>query len=265
MSSLLLALLAGLAVSFVALIGFACVVLFNERALNTFLLWVIPLAAGSLIGTAFFHLLPESVEAGGPTFIMAAVGLGFFFVLDSGVWLYHCHGPHRHHGHGGEHGHAAGLEHGHACPVKPVGILSLVGDMVHNVTDGVVIASAFLVSPILGLFTTLAAILHEIPQEVGDFGVLLRAGFEKKRALRWNFFAALTILIGIVGVFIAQPYAQNMTAYTVPFAAGSFLYIALTNLLPDLKEEMSARVRIEQGVIFFLSIGLMYAATFVEI
>ncbi len=263
MPPFLLALLAGLAVSLMALIGFVCVVLFKEKTLDRFLTFVIPLAAGTLVGTALFHLLPESVEAEGPTFVLAAVGLGFFFILDSAVWLYHCHGPHRHHLHEG-HEHAK-TERSRPCPVKPVGVLSLVGDMVHNVTDGVVIASAFLVSPTLGLFTTLAALLHEIPQEVGDFGVLLRAGFEKKRALRWNFFAALTILIGITGVFLAQPYAENLTTYTIPFAAGSFLYIALTNLLPDLKEEGSAQVRIEQGVVFFLSIAFMYVTTFAEV
>lgn len=250
MTPLFTALLAGLLVSTMAFIGFGSL-LIAKKLLERLLLGLVAFAAGALLGGAFFHLLPESLELNEQALPIALIGIIAFFVLDSLFWIYHCHGGHRLHD---EH------KHGHAScpPEKPVGWLNLFGDAVHNITDGIVLGSAFLVNPALGWATTLAVALHEIPQEVGDFGILIHSGFAKKKALLLNGAVALTILIGIGGVFLAQEYVEGLTAYTLPFAAGGFIYMACTNLLSEIKEESSVKRRAIQFVFFLLGIGLLW-------
>lgn len=255
MTPFLSAILSGLGVSLMAFVGFGTLLLARKQ-LSRFLSAIVAFAAGGLLGGAFFHLLPESVESGGPTFPLTLVGLIVFFILDSVLWIYHCHGGHQLHS--GSH------QHGSCPPTKPIGYLNLFGDAIHNITDGVVLASAYLVSPALGLVTTLAVALHEIPQEVSDFGILLHAGFEKRRALAWNFVVALTILVGVVGVFIARDYVESLTLYTIPFAAGGFIYMACTNLLSEIKEEESLRRRAIQFVFFFCGLALLWLTTLLE-
>ncbi len=249
MTPLLTALLAGLLVSTMAFIGFGSL-LIAKKLLERLLLGLVAFAAGALLGGAFFHLLPEAIEMNEQALPIALIGIIAFFVLDSVFWIYHCHGGHRLHD---DH------KHGHpSCPTKPVGWLNLIGDAVHNITDGIVLGSAFLVNPALGWATTLAVALHEIPQEVGDFGILIHSGFAKKKALLLNGAVALTILIGIGGVFIAQEYVEGLIAYTLPFAAGGFIYMACTNLLSEIKEESSVKRRILQFGFFLLGIGLLW-------
>lgn len=247
MSPFLASILAGLGISLLAFIGFWTLSLEKKR-LAKWLAVIVAFSAGALLGGAFFHLLPESVERGGPTFALALIGIISFFLIDTFIWLYHCHGGHRLHEHG----------HEHECPVKPVGILNLIGDAIHNITDGVIVASAFLVSIPLGITTAVAVALHEIPQEVSDFGILLHSGYSQKKALKWNFLVALTILIGIVGTFIAVDFVETLTLYTVPFAAGGFIYIAATNLLPEIKEEESTKKRAIQFLFLLFGVILLY-------
>ncbi len=249
MTPLFSALLAGLAVSLMAFVGFASLYL-AKRRLASILKVVVAFAAGGLIGGAFLHLLPEAVEEGGPVFEMALVGIIVFFALDSLLWIYHCHAGHQLHEHGHDHG---------SCPTKPVGVLNLVGDAIHNFTDGIMIGAAFLAGgPALGIPTTLAVALHEIPQEVGDFGILVYSGFSRMKALAWNVAVALTILLGILAVFIAEPFVGNITQFALPFAAGGFIYMACTNLLSEIKEESSIRTRLIQALFFLAGIALLW-------
>lgn len=245
MKPLFSALAAGLLISGMAFVGFFSLSL-AKKWLTKILAALVAFAAGTLLGGAFFHLLPESIDIGGPTFEAALAGIIVFFVLDSVIWLYHCHG-----------GHLLHAEHGHqgSCPVKPVGYLNLIGDAVHNITDGIIVGSAFLVSIPLGLVTSVAVALHEIPQELSDYGILLHSGFKKKSAMYLNFGVALTILIGILAVFLAQELFQTATRYTIPFAAGGFIYIACTNLLSEIKEEDRIKKRAIQAL--FLLAGLL--------
>jgi zinc and cadmium transporter len=242
--------LAGLVVAAMALVGFGSLLIAKSR-LEKFLLAIVAFAAGGLLGGAFFHLLPEGMELNENALPIALLGLIVFFVLDSLLWVYHCHAGHRLHD---------AHKHGHAScpPEKPVGWLNLVGDAIHNLTDGVVIASAFLVNPALGWVTTMAVALHEVPQEIGDFGILIHSGMDRRKALILNSLVALTVLVGIVCVFVAQEYVSGITAYTLPFAAGGFIYMACTNLLSEIKEESSMKRRAVQFIFFLLGIALLW-------
>jgi zinc and cadmium transporter len=250
MTPFLSALLAGLLVATMAFVGFGSL-LVAKNVLERLLLGLVAFAAGALLGGAFFHLLPESLALNANALPVALIGIIFFFVLDSAFWVYHCHGGHRLHD---DHKHS----HPSCPPEKPVGWLNLFGDAIHNLTDGIVLGSAFLVSPALGWSMTLTVALHEIPQEVGDFGILIHAGFAKKKALILNGVVALTILIGIGGVFLAQEYVEGITAYTLPFAAGGFIYMACTNLLSEIKEETSLKRRTLQFVLFIFGVALLW-------
>lgn len=249
MTPLFSALLAGFLVAAMAFVGFASL-LVAKRSLERFLILIVAFAAGALLGAAFFHLLPEGIELNENALPLALLGIVVFFVLDSAFWIYHCHGGHRLHDE---------KKHGHpSCPVKPVGWLNLVGDAVHNLTDGIVIGSAFLVNPALGWTATMAVALHEVPQEIGDFGILIHSGMKRGKALVLNGLVALTVLVGIAGTFIAQEYVEGLTAYTLPFAAGGFIYMACTNLLSEIKEESSVGRRAMQFIFFLLGIGLLW-------
>lgn len=253
-SPLVASLLAGSIVALIALVGFGSL-LIAKRILSKILAIIVAFAAGALLGGAFFHLLPEAVELNGPVFELTLLGLLVFFALDSLLWIYHCHGGHRLHEH--EHGAAS-------CPTKPVGPLNLIGDALHNFTDGIVIASAFLVNPALGISTTIAVAIHEIPQEVSDFGILIHSGYSKTKALVLNFAVALMILLGVVATFLIGERVSGITAYTLPFAAGGFIYMACTNLLSEIKEESSIIKRLWQTLALLAGVALLWFFAVIE-
>lgn len=242
--------LAGVLIVAMALVGFGSLLIAKSR-LERFLLAIVAFAAGGLLGGAFFHLLPEAMELNENALPVALFGLIVFFALDSLLWVYHCHAGHTLHD---------AHKHGHAScpPERTVGWLNLMGDAIHNLTDGVVIASAFLVNPALGWATTMAVALHEIPQEIGDFGILIHSGMNRRKALILNGLVALTVLVGILGVFAAQEYVSGITAYTLPFAAGGFIYMACTNLLSEIKEESSLKRRAIQCLFLLLGLALLW-------
>jgi len=134
--------------------------------------------------------------------------------------------------------------------------LNLIGDGIHNFIDGMIIAATFLVSFDLGFATTLAVIFHEIPQEIGDFGVLIYGGFSKKKALTYNFISALTAILGAITTYFLA-YLQSIEILLVPFAAGGFIYIAATDLMPELHKKSQIKVSIIQFITILLGIGLM--------
>jgi zinc and cadmium transporter len=237
---------ASIAVSLVSLIGIFSLLL-REGWLNKILFMLIGFSAGGLIGGAFLHLLPEALEQASSQIIFPYLILGFiaFFVLEKYFHWRHCH---------------EGI-----CSVHAFTYLNLIGDGIHNFTDGLVIGASFLVSINFGIITTLVIIMHEIPQEIGDFGVLVYGGFSKFKALYYNFVIALTCVLGtIVGYFISV-YIKNFSPFLLPFTAGGFIYIAACDLVPelhkqsDLKKSVSSMAAFLCGILFILLIRIVHS------
>lgn len=250
MSPLIASLIAGVLISLTSFLGFGSLLLAKRKLANIEHV-VVAFAAGGLLGGAFFHLLPESVDAGPLLFPITLLGLVFFFVVDSLLFVYHC-----------RHGHRPQKEdcHGHECTVKPVGWLILFGSAVHNIADGIAVAAAFLVSIPVGVVASLAVAAHEIPKEIGDFGILTHAGFTPKRALFWHLVVSGGMLVGMLAMFGVAAHAPYVARYSVPFAAGGFIYMACTNLLAEIREEESEKLRLGQAILLLLGIGLLWAA-----
>lgn len=208
----LLALGATLLVSAVSLLGI--VLLFSAWDERRGAL-VISFAAGVLLATAFLDLLPEAVELGHDQNVLAATlaAMAAFFLLERALHGFHVHAE----------DHAA-----------VSGYLILIGDTLHNFIDGVVIAATFLVDPALGLTTTLAVAAHEIPQEIADFGILLRSGFAPRRALLLNLLSALAAVLGAALCLALQEVVTPYLAWFMAATAGMFIYVAASDLLPEL-------------------------------
>jgi zinc and cadmium transporter len=249
-------------VSLISLVGAAA----GSRALNRHmvLLALVALAAGSLLGDAVIHLLPDAVERwdGFPLAMSLVLLAGFllFFVLEVVLRWHHAHSEM-----GVEPVHAHENEGPRESRVEPFGWINLVGDGLHNFIDGVVIAAAYLISLPLGLATTVAVALHEIPQEFGDFAVLLRAGFTRRRALFYNFLSALTAVAGAVAFLLLPFPADLLERYAIPLTAGGFLYIAAADLVPELHHHTGERRQIAvilAGVV--AGLGLMVALLALE-
>ncbi|HVL58685.1 MAG TPA: ZIP family metal transporter [Burkholderiaceae bacterium] len=188
---------------------------------------MVSLSAGLLLATAVLHLLPEGFESDAGIHELSwtlLIGLVAFFLLEKLAVLRHSH-----HHEGDGHGHGRGHDHHEA---GPGGMLILVGDSIHNFADGVLIAAAFLADPALGWLTALALATHEIPQELGDFIVLLNAGYTRRRALAFNLLSGLAAVAGGVIGFFALEHAQHLVPYVVIIAAAGFIYIALADLVP---------------------------------
>ena len=208
-------------VSLISFIGVFALSIKIER-LRKVLIYLISFSAGALFGDAFIHLLPEISEEFGFGLNVSGyllLGIGSFFVLEKVIHWRHCHGEF--------------LEKGHER-VHPFVYTNLVGDGLHNFLDGVIIASSYIVSIPVGVATTIAVILHEIPQEIGDFGVLIHGGFSRGKALLLNFASALAAVLGVVAVFLLQGEIENIELILVPIAAGGFIYIAGSDLIPEL-------------------------------
>lgn len=209
---------ASVAVSLVSLIGIFSLLL-KKGLLEKILLLLIGFSAGGLIGGAFLHLLPEALEQKGTQLVFSYFIIGFiaFFILEKYLHWRHCHEG--------------------VCTVHAFTYLNLIGDSIHNFIDGLVIGSSFIVSAHFGIVTTLVIIFHEIPQEIGDFGVLLYGGFSRLKALYFNFLTALTCVLGtIIGYFISE-YLQGFSIFLLPFTAGGFVYIAACDLVPELHKQ----------------------------
>ena len=208
-----------LVVSVISLIGIFAVMVRRDN-LNKIVLILIGLSAGTLLGDSFLHLIPEAVAGGGPNlWLWLLAGILTFFILEKIVHWRHCHLPT-----------TAGHPH-------PVGLMNLVGDGLHNFIDGLVIAGSFLISPALGLATAIAVVSHEVPQELGDFAVLIYAGYSKAKALFYNFISATLSLAGAIFALIIGGWVENFTNFIIPFTAGGFIYIAASDLFPELKKD----------------------------
>jgi zinc and cadmium transporter len=234
-----LTLISVVVVTLISLLGAAALVL-RGGSLQRALVFLVPFAAGALLGDAFFHIIPELTERDdGFTFTSSAtlvLGLILFFALEKILHWHHAHYPE------GE-------------VIHPVAVSNLIGDGLHNFVDGSLIAASFLVSPALGIATTLAVILHEIPQELGDFAILVHSGIAPRRALLLNLLSGSTAIIGaIVGLMAGRSVAGDLL---LPITAGSFIYIASTDLLPELHKEPEPRKSMLQIVALIFGVGVM--------
>lgn len=221
----------------------------KKEKLKKILLFLVSFAAGGLLGGAFLHLLPEAVEETGFNLeisLAILIGLLAFFVLEKFISWRHCHIP-------------TSKEHPH-----PLAFMNLVGDGFHNLTDGVVIAASFLTNPTLGIATTLAVIFHEIPQEIGDFGVLIHGGFTRKKALVFNFISALMAVTGAILTLFLGIKFTNLVQFLIPFTAGGFIYIAGSDLIPELHKETNLAKSLVQMIGLILGIGVMLILLFIE-
>jgi zinc and cadmium transporter len=256
-SPLVYALFSTVLVSIISLVGIFTLSL-NKKFLMKSLFILISLSAGALLGDVFFHLLPELTEdsAGFTTEHGAYVLLGIllFFVLEKFIIWHHCHGVETPEDHElGDHAHSQSL-----------GAMNLVGDGLHNLIDGMIIGASYLISPAVGVATTVAVILHEIPQEIGDFGVLIHSGFTVKRALLFNLLFSFFAIIGAVLSYYIGADNEFYLKAIIPIVAGGFLYIAGSDLIPELMKESSLRNSFIQLLVLILGISLMYALVLLE-
>jgi len=227
-----------LLVSLISLIGLFTFSV-KEESLKKILLFFVSFSAGALFGDAFIHLLPEAAESGISIGISLSVlgGIMLFFILEKFIHWRHCHIP-------------TSSRHPH-----PLAVMNLVGDGAHNFIDGLVIGASYLVSVPVGVATTIAVILHEIPQEIGDFGVLLHAGLSKKRAMFFNFLSAIAAVVGTMVALICG--SGEIAIMIIPFAAGGFIYIAGSDLIPELHKETNPKKSAAQLAAFLAGVGIM--------
>jgi zinc and cadmium transporter len=229
-------------VSLISLIGILFIGL-RETLLRRIITVLVGFSCGALIGGAFIHMLPEALENMGQAcesiFYYVITGIVVFFVMEKFLYWRHCHER--------------------ECSIHAFVYLNLVGDGVHNFIDGMVIAGSFLASYSLGIAATLGVVFHEIPQEIGDFGVLVYGGLTKGKALAYNFASALTAIAGALTVYFSAPLIQGMDTFMAPFAAGGFIYIAATDLMPELHKRNGARESLTQLIALLTGISLMSA------
>ncbi len=236
--TLLYIIIATLFVSSVSLTGIFFLFL-NKELLDRILFILVSLATGALIGGAFLHLLPHSLEYLEPVTASWFFIGGFilFFILERILRWRHCH------------------EWG--CEIHPVTYLNIIGDGLHNFIDGIVIAASFLVDIRFGIITTLIVLAHEVPQEIGDFAILVFGGMNRVKALLYNFISAFTaVLGGLFGYIFFR--SESLIPYIMAFAAGNFFYISATDLIPELHKEPDIRKSINSFVFFIAGIFLMY-------
>jgi len=212
----------------------------SKDFLKKVVFFLVSFSAGTLMGGAFLHLMPEALERLRPESVFSIVLISFsvFYLIEKLFRWRHCHEV--------------------DCPVHSFGYMNLMGDSIHNFIDGLIIAAAFLTNIQLGISTSIAIAAHEIPQEIGDFGVLIYAGVERRKALLLNFLVALTVILGgVMGYFLASGVGPLKT-YLLTFAAGGFLYISASDLIPEIRKEQKLQKSLFSFGCFILGIGLMY-------
>jgi len=233
-------------ISLIAFVG-ALTLFLNEKLLNRILLALVAFSAGALIGGAFLHLMPEAIIGVDinetsvlNVFLYLLLGFCTFFVLEQLIrW---------HHHHATTH-----------PKIMPFSYLILIGDGIHNFVDGLVIAASFMVNFPVGMVTTLAIALHEIPQEIGDFGLLVYGGFERVKALILNYISAITVIFGGITGYLLYGWIGESIVLLLPFAAGNFIYIATTDLIPEIRYKESLKKSLERFCVFLTGIGFMLA------
>lgn len=229
-------------VSGISLLGILFLSLKSDK-LEKFLVYMISFSAGALLGDAFIHLLPEAIKEHGFSLIISISlisGISFSFIAEKIIHWRHCH-------------HLTNKNHPHHLST-----MNLVGEAVHNFIDGIIIATSYLISIPIGITTTIAVIFHEIPQEISDFGVLIYGGYTKTKALIANFLIALTAILGAILTLLIGIKVENILIFLIPFAAGNFIYIACSDLIPELHKETKLRASLIQLIFFILGVLIMF-------
>lgn len=218
----------------------------KEKLFDKLLMGLVAFSAGALLSGAFFHLLTESLEHLPVLNVFSYMMIGFiiFFLIEKILHWHHCH------------------RHGVECKIHPVSYLIIIGDSVHNFIDGIIIGVSFLVSVPFGIVTTVLIIGHEIPQELGDFAVLVYGGFSKTKALMYNFFSQLTCVIGGLVGYLFSTRVAGIIPFILPFAAGGFIYIAASDLIPELHKEPQLKKSLISFGFFLLGIVFMFLLKF---
>lgn len=240
MPTLGLIILSSLFVSAIAFVGGLSLV--RQKSSVSLTSSFVSFAAGVMLTAALLDLLPEALEEAGPR-VTQPIFLGvllFFFLERFLLWFHHHHEPHG---------------------VKPTSLLVLIGDGLHNLIDGVAIASAFLVGPAIGLTTTVAIAAHEIPQEIADFSLLIHGGMKKTTALLLNFLSGLTALVGAVSAYFYLEAFEGAIPTVLGFTAGMFLYIACSDLIPEMHKDFAKQKRWQQTLPFVVGVGIMWMLT----
>ena len=264
------ALLSVLLISLVSLAGVFTLSLGTAR-LERVIFLLVAFAVGAMLGGALLHLIPESYETlgGGPqTGALVLTGVLAFFVLEKFLHWRHQHGAPEAiegatgHVHGADGHGLAGHSHGghsHGSGEAPFALVNLVGTVAHNAIDGAIVAAAYLVSIQTGIVTTLAVMLHEIPQEIGNFGVLVYGGYPPRKALLYNFGAGMAGVLAAVLVLVIGPQVQGLADWLLPITAGAFLYIAGSDLIPELNRRHSypAHKAVSQLLMMLLGVAVM--------
>jgi zinc and cadmium transporter len=237
-----------LIVSLISLIGVLSLSILKEETLKKYISFFISLAVGALLGDSFIHLIPETLETSSNTLfasVLIIIGILVFFILEKFLhWHHHGEDKEKH--------------------VHPVGKLILLSDSVHNAIDGLIIGVSFMVSIPIGIATTIAVILHEIPQEIGDFAVLIHSGYKKSRAIWLNFLSALCAVLGVILAFILGENGEVFASWILPLAAGGFIYIALADLIPELHKTERLKYAFFQVVVVILGVVSMALLTLLE-
>jgi zinc and cadmium transporter len=243
MNEFIYALASVIFISLISLIGVFTISLKREF-INKIVLILVAFATGSLLGAAFFDILPEAVEQSGENvFFYVFAGLMMFFVMERYIYWHHCHtGECQKHYH-------------------PVTYLNLIGDALHNFVDGALIAAAFLVNIPLGITTTFAIAAHEIPQEIGDFAILIHGGFSRTKALLFNFISSLTAVLGVLAAFFFIKNIDGLIPIILAIAGGGFVYIATADLIPEIHKETNKRNIIIQSIALVLGVAVVFALT----
>ena len=235
-------------VSLVSLIGVITLSLQREQ-LRKIMLFLVSFAVGGLFGDAFIHLLPETFEHRGTDLassLFIVAGILLFFVLEKFLRWRHCHIT-------------ADESHMH-----PVAAINLISDAAHNFIDGVLVAASYSVSIPIGITTTIAVVLHEIPHEMGNFGVLVHKGMAVKRALLFNFLSALAAVLGAVASLSIGTHIQGYAQALIPITAGGFLYIAGSDLIPELQHDVKVTTSLIQFSCIILGVAIMALLVLIE-
>jgi zinc and cadmium transporter len=238
--NLLYALIASTIVSLISLIGVLALVI-KDKLLKRLIIFLIAFAAGGLIGGAFFDIIPEAseyVKDITQLFFYIILGYTLFFILEKYLHWRHCHST--------------------ECEIHRFTYLNIIGDIVHNFSDGLILGAIFLINIKVGIATTLAIVFHEIPHELGNFTVLIYGGFSKLKALLFNFLSALFAIVGTIVGYYCATKISGFASVLLPAAAGGFIYIASCDLIPELHKEEDGKRSTLIMAIFIFGIMLMY-------
>ncbi len=226
-------------VSFISLVGVFTLGMTSDR-LQKILFYLVSFSAGALLGDVFIHILPEIMKGEGAlqNGVYVLIGIMVFFVLERVLMWHHSHTSHEE-------------------TIHSMVYLTAIGDTLHNFLDGVVIAASFMVSIPVGIATATAVIFHEIPQEIGQFALLIHGGWSRRKALLYNFFSALTAIAGALLVLVFSRNFDGGATLLLAFGAASFIYIALADLIPELHKETDAKRSLVQLIWMLAGIGVM--------